>query len=209
MIKIFVLQAMFGYLIDLLVGDPPRVPHPVVLIGRGIGCLEKMARRVVSSPVGLKVAGAGIALVIPAASYALAILVLWAAAQVNDWLSLLMGAWIVSTTVATRGLAEAAKEIKCILTGGDLALARQRVGWIVGRDTAAMQSDEVVRATVETVAENTVDAVVAPLFYACIGGPPLAMAYRAVNTLDSMLGYKNERYLHLGWASARLDDIAG
>lgn len=209
MIQVFVLQAICGYLTDLLVGDPPRIPHPVVMIGRGIVCLEKVARYLFSSPAGLKVAGAGIALVIPVLGYVITIFILWAAGQVSDWFALLLGAWLVSTTMATRGLAEAAQEIKFILTKGDLAAARQRVGWIVGRDTVDMPGDEIVRATVETTAENTVDAVVAPLFYACIGGPPLAMAYRAINTLDSMLGYKNEKYLHLGWASARLDDIAG
>jgi len=207
--EIIALQIVIGYIIDLMMGDPPRIPHPVVFIGRGIACLERAARKWFNKPAGVKVAGVGIALIITAGSYATTALILWAAWQVHYYLFLMAGTWLISTTIATRGLADAALEIRRVLASGDLALARQRVGWIVGRDTGTMSGNDVVRATVETVAENLNDAVVAPLFYACIGGPALAMAYRAVNTLDSMMGYKNEKYLHLGWASARLDDIAG
>lgn len=208
MIPVFGIQTILGYLLDLLAGDPPSLPHPVVLIGRGIKLLENTARRVATSPAGLKVAGIGIAIVIPVFSYGLTFLALWLAWQINLYLSLVLGAWLVSTTVATKGLADAARAIGQLLMNSDLAQARQKVGWIVGRDTTTMQDDEIVRATVETVAENTVDAVVAPLFYACLGGPPLAMAYRAINTMDSMLGYKNKKYRDLGRAAAKLDDIA-
>ncbi|WP_449240580.1 adenosylcobinamide-phosphate synthase CbiB [Desulfoscipio gibsoniae] len=206
---IFFLQAIIGFVIDLLVGDPPRLPHPVVYIGRSIACLDKLARKITSSPRGLKAAGAGIAIAVVVGSFGFTALVLWAIGQVNYYVYLLLGAWIVSTTVAARGLADAAGAIRQLLLAGDDTAARRRVGWIVGRDTEAMDRGQMVRATVETAAENINDAVVAPLFYACLGGPALAMAYRAVNTLDSMLGYKNDKYLHLGWASARLDDLAG
>lgn len=206
---IFLIQTFCGYIIDLLVGDPPRLPHPVVFIGRGIARLEKVARLITASPVGLKMAGAGIAILVVLMSFGLTALILWLVRQANYYIYLLLGAWIVSTTVAARGLAEAAGAIRQLLLAGDQAAARRWVGCIVGRDTEKMDCGQMVRATVETVAENLNDAVVAPLFYACIGGPALAMAYRAVNTLDSMLGYKNEQYLHLGWASARLDDLAG
>jgi adenosylcobinamide-phosphate synthase len=209
MVDIFFLLTFIGFIIDLLVGDPPRLPHPVVFIGRSIARLEKLARRITASPGGLKTAGVAIVITVVAFSFGITALIMWAAWQVNDYLYLLLGAWIVSTTVAARGLAEAAGAIRQLLQTGDGAAARQRVSWIVGRDTEAMDKGDMVRATVETVAENINDAVVAPLFYACIGGPALAMAYRAVNTLDSMLGYKNDQYLHLGWASARLDDLAG
>jgi len=209
MMHAFFLHTLFGFIIDLLMGDPPRLPHPVVLIGRGITRLEKEARSIAASPGGLKTAGVGIAIVVVAVSYSVTALIMWVTWQANYYLYLLLGAWIVSTTVAARGLAEAAGAIRQLLLADDQAAARRRVGWIVGRDTETMDSEQMVRATVETVAENINDAVVAPLFYACLGGPALAMVYRAVNTLDSMLGYKNEQYLHLGWASARLDDVAG
>lgn len=206
---IFIVHIFVGYVIDLLIGDPRQMPHPVVIIGKGIELLEKKARYHFSSPLGLKIAGAFIVLVVIAASFAATSAILWVAWQINYYFFLLAGAWIFSTTIATRGLADAALEIRQMLLYGDLSLARQRVGWIVGRDTDTMSSEEMVRATVETVSENLNDAFMAPLFYACIGGPVLAMVFRAVNTLDSMLGYKNEKYMHLGWASARLDDFAG
>jgi len=207
--EIFFLQAILGYIIDIIVGDPPRLPHPVVLIGNSIARLERVARKTFNSSAGLKLAGVVLAAIVTVGSFAVTALLLYALREVSYLLFLLAGAWLVSTTIATKGLAMAAREIKQLLAGGDLSGARRQVGMIVGRDTGDMESGDVARATVETVAENFVDAVAAPLFYACLGGPALAMAYRAVNTLDSMLGYKNEKYMHLGWASARLDDLAG
>lgn len=203
-----VIQVLLGYFLDLVIGDPAMIPHPVVIIGNWIARLEKLFRKRVFSPTGLRIAGMAVALVITAGSYIVVSLLLIAALKVNFFIYMLIAAWLISTTIATRGLACAAKEIKEILVAGNLGWARVKVGWIVGRDTSEMASGDVTRATVETVAENLVDAVVAPIFYAIIGGPALAMAYRAVNTLDSMLGYKNEKYLHFGWAAARLDDIA-
>jgi len=207
--EIFFLQAILGYIIDIVVGDPPRLPHPVVLIGNSIARLERVARKIFHSPAGLKAAGVILAATVTVGSFAVTALLLDVLREVSYWLFLPAGAWLVSTTIATKGLAVAAGEIKQLLAVGDLQGARRQVGMIVGRDTGDMDSGEAARATVETVAENYVDAVAAPLFYACLGGPALAMAYRAVNTLDSMLGYKNEKYIHLGWASARLDDLAG
>ena len=207
--EVFFLLSIAGYVIDILVGDPPRLPHPVVLIGNSIGRLERWARKWFITPAGLKAAGVVLAASVTAGSFVATALVLHLAREVHYMLFLLLGAWLISTTIATSGLALAAGEIKELLAAGNLEAARRQVGMIVGRDTGGMENGEVARATVETVAENFVDAVVAPLFYACLGGPALAMAYRAVNTLDSMLGYKNEKYLHLGWASARLDDAAG
>jgi adenosylcobinamide-phosphate synthase len=115
---------------------------------------------------------------------------------------------LISTTIATKGLVDAGKQIYRALQVKDLDQARTALSMVVGRDTKELDSSEVVRGGVETLAENIVDAITSPLFYAAIGGAPLAMAYRAINTLDSMVGYKNETYLHLGWASARLDDLA-
>lgn len=107
-----------------------------------------------------------------------------------------------------KGLKDAGMAVYVELQKGDLPAARKALGMIVGRDTTSLDAPEIVRGTVETVAENIVDAIISPLFYALIGGAPLAMAYRAVNTLDSMVGYKNDKYRDLGWASARLDDVA-
>lgn len=197
-----------AYLIDLAVGDPRWLPHPVVLIGKAIEKLEYLMRRMAQSPFSLQAAGLLTAVLITGASWFLTFLLISWCFKINFWAGSLLSVWLISTTVAARGLAGAAGEIYTLLREGDLAAARTKVGMIVGRDTGEMDPGSVIRATVETVAENIVDGVVAPVFYAFIGGAPLAMAYRAVNTLDSMLGYKNERYINFGMASARLDDLA-
>jgi len=197
-----------AYLIDLAVGDPRWLPHPVVLIGKVIEKLEYLMRRIAKSPFSLQVAGLLTAVLITGGSWLLTFLLISWCFRINYWAGSLLSVWLISTTVAARGLAGAAGEIYILLREGDLTAARSKVAMIVGRDTGGMDPGSVTRATVETVAENIVDGVVAPLFYAFIGGAPLAMAYRAVNTLDSMLGYKNDRYIFFGMASARLDDLA-
>jgi adenosylcobinamide-phosphate synthase len=199
---------LLAFLLDLLVGDPAWIPHPVVLIGKAIEKLERLLRRVSQSPAALKITGILTAMTIVGASWGLTFLLVRWIFSINYWAGAVLSIWLISTTIAARGLSEAAGEIYILLQNGSLAEARRKVGMIVGRDTGQMEPGDVIRASVETVAENIVDGVVAPLFYAFIGGAPLAMAYRAVNTLDSMLGYKNERYIDFGMASARLDDIA-
>ncbi len=129
-----------------------------------------------------------------------------AARSIHEWLGYLVSTWFISTTIAIKGLKDAAYLVYNPLRTGNLADARKYTGYIVGRDTDELGEEELTRAVVETVAENIVDAVIAPLFYALIGGAPLAMLYRASNTLDSMVGYRNDRYRHFGWASARWDD---
>ncbi|UUZ80883.1 adenosylcobinamide-phosphate synthase CbiB [Paenibacillus sp. P26] len=126
---------------------------------------------------------------------------------IHPWLGYAVNVWFISTTVAVKGLKDAAMQVYRPLADGNLAEARKYAGYIVSRDTSRLAEPEITRAAVETVAENIVDAVVSPLFYALLGAAPLAMLYRAANTLDSMVGYKNEKYLHFGWASARWDDV--
>lgn len=203
-IEIYVFLA---YLVDLAVGDPRVIPHPVVLMGKVIEYLEALMRRIARSPAGLRVSGAVTAAILVGGSWLLTYLLLRWAFQVSYWLGAVLTVWLISTTIASRGLASAAGEIYSLLNEGNLAEARRKVGYIVGRDTGNLDARDVTRATVETVAENIVDGIVAPVFYAFVGGAPLAMAYRAVNTLDSMLGYKNERFIDFGMASARLDDL--
>ena len=115
---------------------------------------------------------------------------------------------LIYTTLATKCLKDEAVKIYKVLKTGDLEKSRIQLSYIVGRDTTNLSEKEIVRATVETVAENTVDGIIAPLFYGFIGGAPLAMAYKAINTLDSTVGYKNDKYYYLGYASAKIDDIA-
>jgi adenosylcobinamide-phosphate synthase len=201
-------QIGLAYLIDLVLGDPRGIPHPVVIIGKGIDAAEKLLRRAIAPLVGLRASGVLLTLLIVGLTYSVAWGLVNVTSELNQWLGWAVSVWFLSTTLAVKCLRQAADEIYQLLEAGQLPTARQKVGWIVGRDTDRLDEPEMVRATVETVAENIVDGIVAPLFYAFIGGLPLAMAYKAVNTLDSMVGYKNEKYRELGWFSARVDDIA-
>ncbi|WP_374713013.1 adenosylcobinamide-phosphate synthase CbiB [Symbiobacterium terraclitae] len=191
--------------LDAAVGDPAWLPHPVVLMGRVVRPGERWLR---STRLPLRAGGTVLALLLPLASWGCTWLLIRLAAGVHPWLGLAAEAWLFSTCLAARSLAEHALAVYRPLGAGDLAGARRRVGLIVGRDTEALDAVEVTRAAVETVAESTCDGVIAPLFWGLIGGAPLAMAYKAVNTLDSMVGHRDERYREFGWASARLDDLA-
>lgn len=197
----------FAYAIDLLVGDPQSITHPVIYIGHMIAKLEQLLYDAKLSERTLKLRGAVVVTLTVGAAYILTWTLLVLLGQMHSLLAWLAAIWLISTTIAQTGLARAAFPIAQALDRQDLKQARQLTGQIVGRDTEQLDGHELVRATVETVAENTIDGVTAPLFYAFVGGAPLAMAYRAVNTLDSMLGYKNERYVDFGWAAARFDDL--
>lgn len=197
-----------AYVLDLIVGDPRSFPHPVVYMGKAISAIERLIRRFVSQPRSLKRAGVLLPLLVAGGAWGLTALLVGLLSWASPWLGWAAGAWLISTTIAAKGLKEAGLAVYIELRKGDLPAARRALGMIVGRDTAGLDSPEIVRGTVETVAENIVDAIISPLFFALLGGAPLAMAYRAVNTLDSMVGYKNDKYRDLGWASARLDDVA-
>jgi adenosylcobinamide-phosphate synthase len=197
-----------AYILDLILGDPHSWPHPVVLIGKAISGLESLVRRFARSPAVLQVCGALVALIVAGGSWLVTACLIRGSFAINYWLGCALTVWIIYTTIAAKSLAVAARDVYNSLQTGNLVEARRKVGWIVGRDTDQMDAANVTRAAVETVAESIVDGIVSPIFYALLGGAPLAMAYRAVNTLDSMLGYKNERYINFGKASARLDDLA-
>lgn len=202
-------QILLAYLLDWLVGDPFSKLHPVALIGRLISFLERWLRRFnLKAPHGEKLAGAFLAISV----LGIVFIATWGSIKLASAILPILGVAIsigfISTSIASRGLVKSAREVLRALAQGNLSEARRLTGKIVGRDTEHLDKDELIRAVIETVAENTVDAVVAPLFYALLGGAPLAMTYRAINTLDSMIGYKNDEYRHFGWASARLDDIA-
>ncbi|AOZ94617.1 adenosylcobinamide-phosphate synthase CbiB [Paenibacillus crassostreae] len=205
-LAVFMLWA--AYLLDLIIGDPRWIPHPVIGMGNGIKRLEKKIRSRVSLPADLKKVGILLPVIIVGGSFLLIWALLKGLYMIHPWIAVVAEVVFIATTIATKGLKDAGMEVYGHLNRGDLPAARKALGMIVGRDTHHLDEPEIVRGTVETVAENIVDAIVSPLFFALIGGAPLAMAYRAVNTLDSMVGYKNDKYINLGWASARLDDIA-
>ncbi|AKX96503.1 adenosylcobinamide-phosphate synthase CbiB [Neomoorella thermoacetica] len=195
-------------ILDLLVGDPSWLLHPTQVMGAGINLLERLLWRPGARPAYLISTGGILVVIIMGTTWTVTRALLWLAGNISHWLEFVLAAWLLATTIAPRGLATAGRAIARALKAGDLGAARRQVGLIVGRDTDSLTAIGVTRATVETIAENTSDGVVAPLFYFFLGGVPLAMVYRAINTLDSMLGYKNERYLFFGRMAARLDDLA-
>jgi adenosylcobinamide-phosphate synthase len=191
--------------LDLLLGDPRWLPHPVVGIGRLIAALEKLLRRLIRNE---RFGGILLLIGVVGVTSLLSQLLLVGAHAVNPYLAGALAAILAWTCLAARSLHVESKLVADRLADGDLAGARHNLSRIVGRDTADLDEPEIWRALVETVAENSSDGIIAPLFYLMIGGPVLGLAYKAVNTLDSMVGYRNERYLRFGWASARFDDLA-
>ncbi len=199
------LIVLIAWCLDAAVGDPEWFPHPVRLMGRVVRRTEMVCLRLVADK---RLAGTALGLFVPTVFFAVTWVFASAATGVLAALGAAISVYCIYACMATRCLAGEAHAVMRLLQHDDLTGARRQVARIVGRDTGCLSREDIVRAAVESVSENTVDGIVAPLFYAFIGGAPLAMAYRAVNTLDSMVGYKNERYRELGWFSARLDDAA-
>jgi len=204
-----VFAAVCGFGLDLLLGDPPWMPHPVVGMGRCITLLERVLRRAFpGTPQGELAAGAVLAAALPLGTLGLSALALRLCGRIHPALELGLSVLWCWQCLAVRGLRDESANVYRKLTSSTLAEARRAVGRIVGRDTEALSAEGVTKAAVETVAENFSDGVAAPLCCMLLGGAPLALCYKAVNTMDSMVGYKNERYLYFGRAAARLDDAA-
>lgn len=201
----FSLLLVGAFLLDLAIGDPRWLPHPVVLMGKFIAWGERLLWS--GRATRDLLAGALLSLSLIVISFGVA----WGAVSLFSFLlfpfSFLPTALLASTTLATRGLLNALARIESQLRAGDLIGARRALSYIVGRDTGSLGEDKVLRASLESLAENTSDGIVAPLFYLTLGGIPAAMVYKAVNTLDSMIGYRTERYLYFGRFAARLDDV--
>ncbi len=202
------LMILSAFFLDLVLGEPRWLPHPVRGIGWLITRTEAFLRRFTRSPRSEKQAGVLLVVFIVLPVYGFSGALLFLASSFSSVLSFCVAVFLAYTTLAARDLARSAKDVLVHLKDGDIAGARQALSLIVGRDTAELDEQGITRAVVETVAENTSDGVIAPLFYLALGGPALAMAYKAVNTLDSMIGYRNAAYRNFGWAAARLDDLA-
>ena len=185
-------------LLDWIAGDPEWFPHPVRLIGRSTQAGETLLRRPGQSALEELIAGTALTLAVVSLSY-------FGTAKAVKWGAGILLAW---TCLATRNLLDESLAVIRALEKPDLPQARQRLARIVGRDTQALSKTEIHRALIETLAESACDGIVAPLFYMAAGGVPLAMAYKAVNTLDSMIGHADQRYFYFGKAAARLDDAA-
>ena len=191
--------------LDVLLGDPENVPHPVRGIGRIITALELWSRKKIANA---RYAGMLVGIIVPVIAYVCTAAIIWLCGLVNMWLAAAASMLLIYTTLSSRCLSDEARAILRLLQAGDIVNARKQLSRIVGRDTNELDENGIARATIETVSENSVDGIIAPLFYAVIGGAPLAMAYKAINTLDSMVGYKDDRYREFGWFSARIDDAA-
>lgn len=198
-------QIVIAFIADLILGDPKGYPHPVKFIARMAYRMESFSRNFFTN---LKMAGIVTTLSVVATSFVFVWLVIQGLSLIHPWLGLTTSIFFIYTTLSIRNLFDESRPVLKYLNENNIIKARESLSNIVGRDTADLKKNEIVRATVETVAESTVDGIIAPLFFAALGGAPLAIAYKAINTLDSLFGYKNETYRYFGWASARLDDLA-
>ncbi|PLX78535.1 MAG: cobalamin biosynthesis protein CobD [Desulfuromonas sp.] len=193
-----------SFLLDLLLGDPHGWPHPVIGIGRFIKRLELLLASVLNNR---RLAGVLLALGTLTMTGLVTLGVLWFAAAIHPWVGYAATIWLGYTTLALRSLHLESRRVIRFLEQGRIEEARRALSLIVGRETSQLDEEGILRACIETVAENTSDGVIGPLFYLLLGGPVLAMLYKAANTLDSMVGYTDDQYREMGWASARFDDL--
>jgi adenosylcobinamide-phosphate synthase len=199
---------LLGAVIDILIGDPHFLPHPVVLMGKLITLLEKLLRRVFpKTKRGENIAGGVLWIIVAAVSFLVPAALLMLCYHFSKWLGFAIESMMCWQCLAARSLCRESMKVKKALDTGDIEASRRAVSMIVGRDTAALDEKGVARAAVETVAENTSDGVIAPLIFLAIGGGALGMLYKAVNTMDSMLGYVEEPYKNFGLVPAKLDDV--
>lgn len=202
------LALLFGAVIDFFAGDPHALPHPVVIMGKLISLLEKHLRRIFpNSKIGENIAGGLLFFIVAAASFLVPAALLMLLYKLSPVMGIIVESVMCWQCLAARSLACESSKVKKALDSGDIAESRRAVSMIVGRDTNRLDASGVARAAVETVAENTSDGVIAPLIFLALGGGPLGMLYKAVNTMDSMLGYIEPPYKDFGLVPAKLDDV--
>lgn len=197
------IQVLIGYTLDIVFGDPYWVKHPVIYIGDIINGLERKLMGLKSKKIG----GVLLLLIIMAIAYTVPFTILALATEIHPYLGIALEALMISQILATKSLHRETKKVYKALLSKDMATSRKFMSYLVSRDTGAMEEEDIVRSSIETVSENIVDGIIAPLFFVVIGGAPLGWLYKGVNTLDSMVGYKNEKFMDYGWASARFDDV--
>lgn len=194
-----------AFLLDLILGDPLFLPHPIRWMGKAIELLEPSFRKISKN---LSVSGTLFALFLISSAFAITFIIVVIAGKLHPVLGIVIEIILIYWCISVRSLKQSAMEVGRSLIDNRIDEAKAKVSLIVGRDVEKLTGNGIVKATIETVAENLVDGVISPLFFAVIGGAPLAIAYKMVNTLDSMVGYKNEKYIHFGKAAARIDDIS-
>lgn len=201
------LNILSAYFLDLVLGDPRWLPHPVKIIGKLISFLEAKLRSSQQRKI-LRIKGVILALAVVGLSASSVYLILVFMRKISPMAASVTWVFLAYTGLATKDLLLHARKVLKEIIANDIVEARKSLSCIVGRDTQHLSGDEVIKAAVESIAENTNDGIIAPLFYLILGGPVSVLAYKAINTLDSMVGHKNEKYKDFGWFSARLDDVA-
>ncbi len=201
------IDILIAVILDLMVGDPYGFPHPVIYIGKLISFLEQVGRKKCLRAKDLRRLGLIIVMVVSLASFGIPYLIL-RLVKPYFWVYHAIHIGILWTTLAATSLRKEGLKVYDALLQEDIEESRKRLSYIVGRDTASLNKDEIIRADIETIAENTADGVIAPLLYAMIGGAPFAMFYKGINTMDSMLGYISPEYKDIGFFPAKIDDLA-
>ncbi len=194
-----------AFMIDYILGDPHFLPHPIRWMGNTIGFMEIRFRKL---PFKLTISGVFFSVFLITITWLIVLIVIKVTFTINSSIGTCVEIILIYYSISARSLDKAAVEVDNCLKNSSLDQAKRKLSLVVGRETRPLRKTGVINATIETVAENFVDGVVSPLFFAAIGGAPLAMAYKMVNTLDSMVGYKNEKYLYFGKASAKIDDVS-
>ena len=199
---------LIGYILDLIFGDPYSFPHIIRLIGNLISSTEKILRRILPrSNKGEFASGILLVIIVTVLPTIITIFILIACERISSYLRLAVEGFICYQLLATRSLKDESMKVYKELRNNDLEGARYKVSMIVGRDTKELTEEGIIKATVETIAENTSDGIIAPMIYMIIGGAPLGLFYKAINTMDSMVGYKNDKYLYFGRVAAKSDDV--
>jgi len=204
--KANIIDLILAVMLDLLIGDPYWFPHPVIYIGKLISKLDKLGRNICKTNKQIKVFGGAIVVIVAFSSFLVPFLILQISKEVF-WLYHILNIILIWTTIAAKCLHTEGLKVYDSLVKNDIYDARLKLSYIVGRDTKNLSEYEIIRADVETIAENTSDGVVAPILYAILGGAPLAMMYKGINTMDSMLGYMNKKYKYIGFFPAKTDDV--
>ncbi|MBU3197804.1 adenosylcobinamide-phosphate synthase CbiB [Clostridium estertheticum] len=201
-----IMDLIVAILLDLLIGDPYWFKHPVIYIGKLISVLDKSGRKLCKTHNQIKIFGGVIVVIVAFSSFLVPFIILKISKEFF-WVYNILNIILLWTTIATKCLHMEGIKVYDALVKNDIDDARIKLSYIVGRDTKDLSVDEIVRADVETIAENTADGVIAPILYAILGGAPLAMMYKGINTMDSMLGYMNEKYKYIGFFPAKTDDV--
>lgn len=199
------IQILIGYCADLVIGDPYFLFHPVRWIGNLISFLEKHFNK--GTPKNRKIKGIIFVLLVISISFSVPLLLLVLAFKIHVILGIALESFMIFQIMATKSLDFETRKVYKALMAKDLTLARKEISYLVSRDTKEMSEEDIIKAGIETIAENLADGVISPLIFICIGGGPLGWLYKSINTMDSMVGYKNERYEDFGWAAAKLDDL--